>query len=378
MQFRITTLSLRTLTSALIIPFLVLSLFLPSIVGGPPTAATSAALSWLITHRLSVGSYGGCSEIQTAPAAYALWLAYNDAPNVTVSYTFLKNQMDNSTTYFWSGGACSPKEADIPGEILYSFDASQNVARLNMTFVGPKLLSFQQKSGGFLGYEDSGHPVTSSIDTSMALWGLINAGAIPASNQTAAVNYLLALQNSDGSFNLTRTVRSTTLYSLGPEPISLTALVVRVLRDAGLTTADSHVASALNFLNNAATTNFGGHVYAASFATLAFTAFGQTASVSNAVNFIVTQQNSDGGFADSIRSSTTSNALDTGWATIALQAVPGSGSVGGSMVPTNLSAWLLLAAVLVTVVLLVGAVLRLRRVVTRHPDISPALLWSIC
>ena len=300
---------------------------------GSLTTATNAALSWLVTHRFSDGSYGGCSEIQTAPAAYALWLAYLDSPNVTVSYNFLKNQMDNSTTYFWNGGACSLKEADIPGEILYSFDAGQNLAMLNMTFVGPKLLSFQQSSGGFLGYYDSssGKQVTSSVDTSMALWGLVDAGAISATSQGSAVNYLLSLQNPDGSFNLTNTIRSTPLYSLGPEPISLTALVVRVLKDAGLTSGNPHISSALNFLNNVATTSFGGHVYAASVATLAFIAFSQTTSASNAANFIVSQQKTDGGFADTIRSSTTSNALDTGWATIALQSFQNSGSIGGTL-----------------------------------------------
>lgn len=324
---------------------------------GSPTTATNAALSWLVTHRLSDGSYGGCSEIQTAPAAYALWLAYHDSANVTVSYNFLKNQMDNKTTYFWNGGPCSAKEADIPGEILYTFDASQNLGILNMTLVGPELIGLQQKSnGGFLGYTDSSmsKQVTSSVDTAMALWGLVNARAIPASNQTLAVNYLLTLQNPDGSFNLTNTIRSTSLYSLGPEPISLTALAVRVLKDAGFTTSNSHISSGLNYLNNAASTNFNGHVYAASLATLAFTAYNQTANASNAVNFIVSKQNSDGGFADTIRSSTTSNALDTGWATVALQTVQTSGSVGGTLVPTELS----ISIQSLLVILLAGIIIR--------------------
>ena len=294
--------------------------------------------------------------MQTAPAAYGLWLAYADSSNVTVSYNFLRNQMDNTTTYFWNGGACSLKEADIPGEILYSFDASQNLAMLNMTFVGPKLLGFQQSNGGFLGYFDTSmnKQVTSSVDTAMALWGLADSHAIPASSQTFAINYLLSLQNPDGSFNLTNTIRSTSLYSLGPEPISLTALAVRVLKDAGLTTSNSHISSGLNYLNNAASANFNGHVYAASLATLAFTAYNQTANASNAVSFIVSKQNSDGGFADTIRSSTTSNALDTGWATVALQTVQTSGSVGGTLVPTELS----ISIQSLLLILLAGIVIR--------------------
>ena len=329
---------------------------------GTLTSSTNAALSWLITHRSSDGSYGGCTEIQTAPAAYALWLSYHNAPNVTVSYNFLKNQMDNSTTYFWRGGACSLNETDIPGEILYSFDASNNLAMLNMAFVGPKLLGFQQSNGGFLGYFDSSmnKQVTSTIDTSMALWGLMHAQAISASSQTSAVNYILSLQNSDGSFNLTNTVRSTSLYSLGPEPISLTAIALRVLKDAGLTTSNSHIVSALNYLNNAAATNFGGHVYAASIATLDFMAFNETTNASSAANFIISHQNLDGGFADSIRSSTTSNAIDTGWATIALETAQAIGSVGGKTVQTEMTVWLPSIAAILVAGSIVGAFLKVR------------------
>jgi len=52
-------------------------------------------------------------------------------------------------------------------------------------------------------------------------------------------------------------------------------------------------------------------------------------------NFILSQQNSDGGFRDIIRSSTGSNALDTGWAAVALQlwsppcCASGNGGGGG-------------------------------------------------
>ena len=330
---------------------------------GTLPASTNAALSWLITHRSSDGSYGGCTEIQTAPAAYALWLPYHDAPNVTVSYNFLKNQMDNSTTYFWNGGACSLKEADIPGEILYSFDSSRNLAMLNMTFVGPKLLGFQQSNGGFLGYFDSStnKQVTSSLDTSMALWGLIDARAISAPSQTSAVNYILSLQNPDGSFNLTNTVRSTSLYSLGPEPFSITAIGLRVLDDAGLASSNSHVVSALNYLNNAVATNFGGHVYAASIATLDFMVFNETTNALSAANFIISRQNLDGGFADSIRSSTTSNAIDTGWSTIALETVQALSSVGGRTVPSNMTSWLPSIAAILVVGSVVRAFLRVRR-----------------
>jgi prenyltransferase beta subunit len=289
---------------------------------GSLTSTTNAALSWLISHQLSDGSYGSCTELETAPAAYALWIAYHDSSNVMLSFNWLKNQMDNRTTYFWAGGGCSLPEADIPGEILYSFDASQNLRMLNLSFVGPKLLSFQDKSsGGFYGYYDTSlnKQVTTSVDTSMAVWGLIGAAAIPAKNQTLAVNYFLSLQNANGSFNLTSTISSSSLSSLGPEPISMTALAVLILNSASIPVTNSHLSSALNYLNKEASMNFSGHVYAASLAALALTTYCNPTSVSETLNFIVSQQNSDGGFRDIIRSSTGSNALDTGWATVALQ-----------------------------------------------------------
>jgi prenyltransferase beta subunit len=306
---------------------------------GSLSNTTSAALNWLISHQLSDGSYGSCTELETAPAAYALWIAYHDSSNVVLSYNWLKNQMDNSTTYFWVGGPCSPKEADIPGEILYSFDASQNLRMLNLSFVAPKLLGFQESNGGFLGYETSlSQQVTSSIDTSMALWGLIDAAAIPTANQTSAVNYLLSLQNANGSFNLTSTISSDSLYSLGPEPISMTALAVLVLNSANIAASNTHLSSALSYLNKEASMNFSGHVYAASLAALALTAYCNPTDVSEALSFIISQQDSDGGFRDIIRGSTGSNPLDTGWATVALQlANPNCsiGSVGGQIIPID-------------------------------------------
>jgi prenyltransferase beta subunit len=288
---------------------------------GSLSNTTSAALNWLISHQLSDGSYGSCTELETAPAAYALWIAYHDSSNVILSYNWLKNQMDNATTYFWTGGGCSLPEADIPGEILYSFDVSQNLRLLNLSFVGPKLLSFQESNGGFYGYYETSinKQVTSSVDTSMALWGLTDAAAIPATDQTSAINYLMSLQNANGSFNLTSTISSDSLYSLGPDPISMTALVVLVLNSANIAASNTHLSSALSYLNKEASMNFSGHVYAASLAALALTAYCNPTDVSEALNFIISQQDSDGGFRDIIRGSTGSNALDTGWATVALQ-----------------------------------------------------------
>ncbi len=284
--------------------------------------AVNAASNWLISHQLSDGSYGGFSEGQTASAAYGLWIKYGNSAHVLLSYNWLRNQLQNTTTtWFWGGGGNIP-EADIPGEILYSFVQTQNLRMLNLlSSVAGNLTKFQQSNGGFLGYFDSASnkQVASSVDTAMALLGLVGSNSISSMRKQSAVNYLMTLQNSDGSFNLTSTVRSNSLYSLGPEPISATALVTLALTSASVSSIDPHITAAFKYLINAVSSNFNGHVYASSLSLLVFQNFSDLNDVNKADSFILQQQNTDGGFRDIIRGSTGSNALDTGWALIALQ-----------------------------------------------------------
>ena len=284
--------------------------------------AIAAALNWLTSHQQTDGSYGSFSEPQVAPAAYALWLQMHDSPTVLLSFRWLKNQLQNTTTtWFWGGGG-NIAEADVPGEILYSFTQTNNLPLLNrVSQVEGNLSKFQQSNGGFLGYVDtiSGKQVTSSVDTAMALLGLIDANGISAANKNSATTYLLSLQTPGGSFNLTNTVSANSLYSLGPDPVSITALVLLALQAASLTATNSHVRSALSYLTTAAGSDFNGHVYAASLALLVFANYGDPTDATIADNYILSQQNADGGFRDISRSSTGSTPLDTGWAAIALQ-----------------------------------------------------------
>ncbi len=268
-------------------------------------------------HQSPDGSYGSFSELEVAPAANALWIRFRNSASVVLSYNFLKNQMQNSSTWFWGPTG----EADVPGEVLYSFDVSQHLKLLNLSFVSSHLLSFQQTNGGFKGYFNPSlnQVVTSSVDTAMVLWGLINARAISSSSEQLAINYLFSLQNPNGSFNLTKTVVSDPLYSLGPEPISITALVTLVLKDASYTLNDPHVSSAMTFLTSAASSNFAGHVYAAALSALVFTVFYSQSLSAKAVNFVLSQQQPDGGFSDTIRFCKCANPLDTGWAAISLE-----------------------------------------------------------
>jgi prenyltransferase beta subunit len=285
----------------------------------------NAALNWLMLNQQSNGSYGSFTEPQTGPAAYGMWIRFQDTTKVVLSYNWLKNQLQNSSTWFWSGrGAVN--ESDVPGEILYTFSQSQNLHMLNLlSGVTTNLTKFQQTNGGFLGYFDTAtnKQVPSSVDTAMALLGLVSSNSMPAAKEQEAVNYLLSLQNSDGSFNLTKTVQSNSLYSLGPEPISITALVTLALKQASLSTSNSSINAALSYLIASASSNFGGHVYAAALSLLVFSEFFIAGDVTIADNFLLQQQNADGGFRDISRGSVGSNALDTGWAVVALQ-------VGGS------------------------------------------------
>src|SRR5207245_8039802 len=127
----------------------------------------------------------------------------------------------------------------------------------------PELGAYQQQSSGFIGYyaqspDGSYAQVTTSVDTAMALWGMSQANLpISLQNRTYALDYLVSLQNVDGSFNLTRTISQSSTDALGPERISVTAMVLLALRYAGKYTADdNHVSKALDFLANSISKNF--------------------------------------------------------------------------------------------------------------------------
>ena len=297
-------------------------IFLP-----PAASAISSALQWLASNQSSTGSYGDYFEHWTAAAAYALWLNNSLSPKAALSYSWLAVQLNSSSSWFWGQYG----EADVPGAMLRSVGASQSLGMIDVTGVISRLLELQEPNGGFRGYYlpnagQYGQNVASAVDTAMALWGLAETGTNNPSSRQTAIDYLVSLQNSDGSFNLTKTTASDPIYSQGPEPVSITALAVLALKTASYTN-DSLLAKALGFLSTATSRNFTapdtreGHVYSASLTALALSAFGRTGDASEAVAFILSHQNLDGGFSDRIRSSGAPNALDTGWAAIALQLV---------------------------------------------------------
>ena len=325
-----------------------------------------SALHWLSSNENGDGSFETYGQILTPGAALALWLNDSRSALAARSFSWLSSQLDNSSSYAWG-------EADIPGEMLYTLGASNNVGLLsNFALVSSELRAYQQQNSGFIGYyaqlpDGSYAQVASSVDTSMALWGMFQANSpISLQNRTYAVNYLLSLQNSDGSFNLTKTISQSSTNALGPEPISTTALTLVALRYAGKYAAnDDHVSKALDFLTNVISKNFTttddhkGHVYGAALSALAFQAFGRNVQALASVAFILTQQNSDGSFLDATRGST-QKTLDTGWVTVALEQVQPSPLFSSFLAPILLVG-LIVAVGVVAVVVVVVVFLVMRR-----------------
>lgn len=324
--------------------------------GDAQSSSVRAALNWLSTKSEQDGSYGQYSQASTPAAAYALWLNDSGSPKARDSFTWLASQLDNHSNDIG--------EADISGEILYSLRMSSNTGLLHNSSDYAGILSYQDTDGGFKGYFDTQliRTVTSSVDTAFALLALTGTSSINNTSMTKTTNYLVQLQNSDGSFNLTRTKSSLGANdSLGPEPVSTTALVVFALGQASFSSSDSHVSKALSFLTRTASTNFTsthdnrGHVYAASLAALVFKTFGLTAELSSAQTFIRSQQNlTDGGFYDVARFSKRSNSLDTGWAAVALQQT--SQSQGPEQSLSLPGSWLIAAILGVALVAVLGVI----------------------
>ncbi len=308
------------------------------------TSAATRALSWLAKNQYPNGSYGPYSQIQTAPAAYALWLSSSTSPKALAGFTWMASEFDNETSGIWY-------EADIPGEILYTLALSNNLGLLaDSTTDYARLLALQQSNSGFQGWYENGQTVTSSIDTGFAVLGLLNARTPFSSNQSA-IDYLLTLQNPDASFNLTSSTRSDQYSSLGPEPIAITAIVTLALKDASYPIDAASVSKALNYLRQAASGNFGGHVYAAALSALALNKYNMVDEASKATAFLMSNQNADGGFRDEIRASENSNPLDTGWAAIALQLVQ-SGSVRSpGLEPVMIATIIIVAAVVAAAII---------------------------
>jgi hypothetical protein len=344
-------------------------------------SAVKSALHWLSSNEQADGSFESFPQIPTPGAALALWLNDSHSALAARSLTWLASQLDNSSSYAWG-------EADIPGEMLYTLGASNNVGLLNnLATISSELGAYQQLSSGFIGYyaqlpNGSYAQVATSVDTSMALWGMSQVNSLISSqNRTSALNYLLSLQNVDGSFNLTKTISQSSTDALGPEPISVTALVLLALRNVGkYTTDNSQVSKALDFLANAISKNFTttsdhkGHVYGAALSALAFQAYGRNVQALASVASILTRQNSDGSFLDAARGST-QKTLDTGWVTVALEQVQ-PGPLFSSFLAPILLVGIIIAVAVVAIVGVVVVFIVMRQRASRPTTSSVATTIS--
>lgn len=340
------------------------------------SSAARSALSWLSNNERADGSFGDYSQLPTPGAAFALWLNDSHSQQAAKSFAWLAAQLDDSSSFAWG-------EADIPGAMLHVITASSNIGLIHNQSDFSNLLSYQQSSGGFAGYSPgpSYVAVASSVDTDMALWGLASTPHITGQQRTTAVNFLFSLQNRDGSFNLTSAVSSDPLNAFGPEPISVTALTVLALKEAGYTANDNHVAKALDFLANTVSKNFTsasdhkGHVYGASLSALAFDLYGRSGQALASISFVLSQQNSDGSFHDVVRGSA-QKTLDTGWVTVALEQVQ-PGPLLSSFLPPLVFVGVIILVGVVAVVGVVVAYILLRRRALKRTLTSGASTISI-
>ena len=335
----------------------------------PSSQATSIkeAVNWLSSNELSDASFESFPQIPTPGAALALWLNDSSSVKAANSFSWISSQLDNSSSYAWG-------EADIPGLMLYTLGESGNIGLLHSgSLISSELGDYQAQSSGFMGYyaqlpNGSYAQVVSSVDTSMALLGMFGENSpISQQNRTFATNYLLSLQNSDGSFDLTSTISQSSTNALGPEPISVTALVLLALRYEGkFTPDDSHISKALDFLSKEVSQNFTvssdhrGHVYGAALSALAFQAYTKPAQAALSIAFILTQQNPDGSFLDAARGSS-QKTLDTGWAAVALEKVPEGQLLSPFLTPVIIIGIVVLVGVIAVVVVLAAYLVLIRR-----------------
>ncbi len=324
-------------------------------------SAAKSALRWLSSNEKADGSFGDYSQLPSPGAAYALWLNDSHSVQAAKSFAWLASQLDDPSSFAWG-------EADIPGAMVHVLSASSNIGLVKNQSDFSNLLSYQQSTGGFTGYSPppSYVAVASSVDTDMALWGLVDTNRISSSQRTAAVNFLFSLQNRDGSFNLTATKSSDPLNAFGPEPISVTALTLLALKDASYAATDNHVSKALDFLTQTVSKNFTitddhkGHVYSAALSSLAFQEYGRNAEAAASIAFILNQQYADGSFRDVARGSS-QKTLDTGWVTVSLEQVQPGPSFSPFLSPLVFVGVIILVGVVAVVVVIAVFVLLRRR-----------------
>ncbi len=274
------------------------------------------ALQWLDSHD-SNGDYGFAGGNAFALAALGDW---NSNPSLQTQIAGkIEADLNDENSWSWA-------EADLPAAEWRALEKTGFAGNLNETRLKEKLLLFKWHNGGFKGlYEctencsDSDwtkqkwEQVETATDTALALMALKQSGNLDDETRQGAVSFLYSLQQADGSFKQSFNSAETQLYSLGPDLVSTTALALMALQENGEGQSLQSI-NAIVFLKNSAGNCFGnsGKTYGPSLASIAFKNAGLDGFSSATANYVGLNQNQDGGFADPARSSTDSNALDTG------------------------------------------------------------------
>jgi hypothetical protein len=308
----------------------------------PAAAATnaSAAIDWLKQNQNADGSYNTTYfTAYTSAALLALHANDSASSNASAAVNWLGDSLKDTRTVdpvTWEGNYAMWGEADTAGLALYAlFNTNHSLIDGNIANITATLLSFQAPSGGFRGWWSGDGIVEDSVDTSWSLLGLLSAGAINDTTKAVAVDYLQSLQNQDGSVNLTGTTATNPLSALGLDAAAQTSLALLALNAAN--GSDAAKQSALLYVKNA--TCAGTSVFGAGMAALALERMNASDYAAVAARRIATLQNaSSGGFSDISRGGyPASNAIDTGFAALAVQrvsdAAADSASICASYIP---------------------------------------------
>jgi len=278
-------------------------------------SSLNSAIDWIKQNQNETGLIGN-NEFEMPPALIALWLYEGNSDNVIKGFEYLNEVRADDGSWFYSS-------TDVTGLIFYAFSSTNHTSLLNDSGTNTIdwLLSQQGADGGFASWGEE-----SSENTAYALLGLLNVNGIPDKNKSAAVNYILSLQNPDGSINRTGT-DMIGYAGLGPE--YYTAISLITLNEAGI--YNENTTNALNYLKEKSKGYFRdqNHSFLAALASVAFSRYNKIEFALNTTNYLKSLQMGDGGFVDSSRfNPNVSNVLDTGWAAIALHEVISTIRVG--------------------------------------------------
>lgn len=278
------------------------------------THATSIdAQNWLVNHQGANGDFNNAFFSGDASAA----LTALPTANKALTANYLNIELNNFASFSTWGDAQSAAYA-IAAMHGNSFPIDNESAVIN------KLLTFRDNTtGGFIGWYEAPafNQVTSAPDTALALIALKTTNTLNPAELTQSLNYLLSLQNPDGSYNLTANTESSGLAAFTPTKQSTTALVLMALAVNGLNESNTpQVTQSLNYLENQiqCQSPIAQNSNALALTAAALNIFSKTQSAQFAAYYLQQNEQPDGGFFEPARGSNNENPIDTALASIEL------------------------------------------------------------